>query len=64
MSKPIFRTNYSDAWRKFRQSKECGEILKLMAKGGIKPRYANNILNVAFVAGWGERKIVETNGQP
>ncbi len=57
--KPI-RTNYYDSWVNFRKSDEYKTAWEALKKSGIKQRYANNILNLAFDAGWGKRKIVRT----
>lgn len=55
MSKPV--TNYYMAWRKFRQSNDYRVAKELMVEKGFKPKYAGNVLRLAFDAGWGNRKI-------
>lgn len=54
------RTNYFDAWIAFRRSDDYKTAWEAMKKQGHKQRYANNILHLAFNAGWGKRKIVQT----
>lgn len=60
--KKIFMTNYRQAWIAFRKSKEYLSCYEAMKAKGIKQRYANNILLSAFVAGWGNKEIVEVSG--
>lgn len=50
-------TNYRQAWVEFRKSKEYLELREGLKKYGIKQRYADIIMKVAFVAGWGDREI-------
>lgn len=50
-------TNYRQAWVEFRKSKEYLQISNAMKKYGAKQQYRDNILKVAFVAGWGDREI-------
>lgn len=53
----IFFTNYANAWLQFRKSDEYKRVWTILSKTGIKQRYANNILRVAFDSGWGDKKI-------
>lgn len=59
--KQIFITNYRQAWIEFRRSKEYLSCYESMKLNGIKQRYANNILQSAFAAGWGNKEIVQVN---
>lgn len=46
------KTNYSEAWLKFRKSEHYKNLMGTLASAGIKFRYRNNILRFAFDAGW------------
>ena len=59
MNKP-FRTNYSEAWIKYRKSeayKRHWEILRSYGCEHNQQRYANNLLREVFNEGWGNKKI-------
>lgn len=51
-------TNYRIAWIQFRKTKEYMELINFMKVKGFKQRYADNILKVAFAAGWGDKGII------
>lgn len=57
------KTNYQNAWIAFRKSDEYKRCWEIMKKKGHGQRYANNILRVAFDAGWANRKIFITPKQ-
>jgi hypothetical protein len=55
----IFITNYRQAWIDFRKSIEYANSIETLKKAGFNQRFANNILQSAFSAGWGNRKIFQ-----
>lgn len=52
-------TNYRQAWIDFRKSQEYIDCRMALKSAGIKQRYADSVLKIAFVAGWGDRDIIE-----
>lgn len=54
-------TNYRKAWNDWRKTEEYKNTIDAMQKQGIPFRYANNILNISFAAGWGNKPIFDTN---
>lgn len=46
------KTNYSQAWLKFRKSDDYKRLMEVMKKQGIKQPYSSNILKLAFAEGW------------
>lgn len=58
------KTNYWLAWIEFKKSDEYRTTYESMKNKGIKQRFANNMLRVAFDAGWGNRKIVTLHPKP
>ena len=59
--KSSFTTNYRLAWIEFRGSKEYALCWEALKKKGVGQKYANNILQSAFVAGWGDKEIKTIN---
>lgn len=57
-------TNFSQAWVDFRKSTEYRNAWESMKAKGFKQRYANNVLWVAFSAGWADRKIFILKDKP
>ena len=47
-----FTTNYKDAWNAYKKSSDYRASSDVMRKAGIKQPYRNNILQLAFAAGW------------
>lgn len=47
-----FTTNYREAWNTYKKSSDYRASSDVMKKAGIKQPYRNNILQLAFAAGW------------
>jgi hypothetical protein len=57
------KTNYWHSWQAFRRTEEYKRVYEVLKSKGIKQRYANNILRVAFDAGWGDKEIFNADNQ-
>ena len=47
-----FQTTYSKAWNDYRKSSDYRASSEVLKQAGIKQPYRNNILQLAFAAGW------------
>lgn len=54
-------TNFRKAWIEFKKTKEYKSTSESLRNYGVKQPYRDNILRVAFDAGWGNRNISEIN---
>ena len=51
-------TNYYKAWHEFKKTKEYKGASESMKAKGVKQPYRDNILRVAFDAGWKDKEII------
>ena len=51
-------TNYRKAWLAFRETDDYQNACNEMFRKNMKQPYIDNILEVSFAAGWGDKKIV------
>lgn len=53
-----FWTNYSKAWHDFKKTKEYKSLSAALKKQGFKQPYRDNVIRIAFSAGWNATGIV------
>lgn len=57
-------TNYYKAWKEFKKTSDFKKAIKVMEEYSITKPYNENLLNIAFSAGWNatniETKIIES----